>query len=200
MNKAEVARNFYHSDEFTQTDDIKTLKKYARDLVNESKRLYKEELKGEYSPAQAYLRYHTSRYVESLTGKKDKRVVLTIPKETQTPKQYRDLIRIHSAFQEKDTSTKEKYLEYKEKVARTLSSEGFDYNSLTNSQKKRFWELYNEAVKDDSVGSRWLDPDLYDSEQRAKTIAEVIKKRNPGGKFRSHDEQLFDLLAQISPE
>lgn len=106
---------------------------YTRALVRESnKRLTNMKKRGITTPATAFIKKHGGKF-SLRTRKGRQKNVAELREEFQRAK----------GFIESETSTVTGFRTWGTKVADTLKANaGIDYNSLTETQKRRFWQVY----------------------------------------------------------
>ena len=100
-------------------------------------------------------------------------------------------IRINRDFLLAETSTSIGYRDWQDEIANTLGrSEGFDYTRLTESQKRKFWDVYKDL---EALSSEMGDegPWQYlDSGERAKLVWEY-QHTNFGNLSQEERDTLF---------
>lgn len=115
---------------------------YTRALVRESnKRLANMKKRGITTPATAFIKKHGGKF--SLKTRKGRyKNVAELREEFQRAK----------GFIESETSTVRGFRTWETKVADTLKANaGIDYNSLTETQKRRFWQVYAKLEETDQA-------------------------------------------------
>lgn len=117
------------------------LVKVTNVLVRESnKRLTVMKKRGLKSPSTEYIKKHGGRFsTKTRTGKE--KDVARLREEFQRAK----------GFLESKTSTIKGYREWETRVAETLSKQGIDYASLTETQKRRFWQAFSKLEELDQA-------------------------------------------------
>ena len=115
---------------------------YTRTLVRESnKRLSNMKKRGITTPATAFIKKHGGKF-SLRTRKGRKKNVAELREEFQRAK----------GFIESETSTVRGFRTWETKVADTLKTNaGIDYNSLTETQKRRFWQVYAKLEETDQA-------------------------------------------------
>ena len=115
---------------------------YTRALVRESnKRLTNMKKRGITTPATAFIRKHGGKF-SLRTRKGREKNVAELREEFQRAK----------GFIESETSTVRGFRTWETKVADTLKTNaGIDYNSLTETQKRRFWQVYAKLEETDQA-------------------------------------------------
>lgn len=113
---------------------------YTRALVRESnKRLTNLKKRGIATPATSYIKKHGGKFSLKTRRGRNKNVA-ELREEFQRAK----------GFLESETSTIKGFRKWENKVAETLKNNaGIDYNSLTESQKHRFWQVYSKLEETD---------------------------------------------------
>lgn len=101
-----------------------------------NKRLKRFKQKNINTPATEYIKKHGGKF--SVAGKN----VFELREEYQRVK----------GFLESETATVKGYRSWESKIANTLKqNSGIDYNSLTESQKRKFWKVYSKLEELDSA-------------------------------------------------
>ena len=115
---------------------------YTRALVRESnKRLSNMKKRGITTPATAFIKKHGGKF-SLRTRKGREKNVAELREEFQRAK----------GFIESETSTVRGFRTWETKVADTLKTNaGIDYNSLTETQKRRFWQVYAKLEETDQA-------------------------------------------------
>lgn len=115
---------------------------YTRALVRESnKRLSNMKKRGIATPATAFIKKHGGKF-SLRTRKGREKNVAELREEFQRAK----------GFIESETSTVRGFRSWETKVADTLKTNaGIDYNSLTETQKRRFWQVYAKLEETDQA-------------------------------------------------
>ena len=115
---------------------------YTRALVRESnKRLTNMKKRGITTPATAFIKKHGGKF-SLRTRKGREKNVAELREEFQRAK----------GFIESETSTVRGFRGWETKVADTLKTNaGIDYNSLTETQKRRFWQVYAKLEETDQA-------------------------------------------------
>lgn len=115
---------------------------YTRALVRESnKRLSNMKKRGITTPATAFIKKHGGKF-SLKTRKGREKNVAELREEFQRAK----------GFIESETSTVRGFRTWETKVADTLKTNaGIDYNSLTETQKRRFWQVYAKLEETDQA-------------------------------------------------
>ena len=115
---------------------------YTRALVRESnKRLTNMKKRGITTPATAFIKKHGGKF-SLRTRKGREKNVAELREEFQRAK----------GFIESETSTVRGFRTWETKVADTLKANaGIDYNSLTETQKHRFWQVYAKLEETDQA-------------------------------------------------
>ena len=115
---------------------------YTRALVRESnKRLSNMKKRGITTPATAFIKKHGGKF-SLRTRKGREKNVAELREEFQRAK----------GFIEAETSTVRGFRSWETKVADTLKTNaGIDYNSLTETQKRRFWQVYAKLEETDQA-------------------------------------------------
>ena len=115
---------------------------YTRALVRESnKRLSNMKKRGITTPATAFIKKHGGKF-SLRTRKGREKNVAELREEFQRAK----------GFIESETSTVRGFRAWETKVADTLKTNaGIDYNSLTETQKRRFWQVYAKLEETDQA-------------------------------------------------
>ena len=115
---------------------------YTRALVRESnKRLTNMKKLGITTPATAFIKKHGGKF-SLRTRKGREKNVAELREEFQRAK----------GFIESETSTVRGFRGWETKVADTLKTNaGIDYNSLTETQKRRFWQVYAKLEETDQA-------------------------------------------------
>lgn len=115
---------------------------YTRALVRESnKRLSNMKKRGITTPATAFIKKHGGKF-SLKTRKGRQKNVAELREEFQRAK----------GFIESETSTVRGFRSWETKVADTLKTNaGIDYNSLTETQKRRFWQVYAKLEETDQA-------------------------------------------------
>lgn len=115
---------------------------YTRALVRESnKRLSNMKKRGITTPATAFIKKHGGKF-SLRTRKGREKNVAELREEFQRAK----------GFIESETSTVRGFRIWETKVADTLKANaGIDYNSLTETQKRRFWQVYAKLEETDQA-------------------------------------------------
>lgn len=115
---------------------------YTRVLVRESnKRLTNMRKRGLTTPASAFIKKHGGKFSLKTRRGRQKNVA-ELREEFQRAK----------GFIESETSTVRGFREWETKVATTLKTNaGIDYNSLTETQKRRFWQVYAKLEETDQA-------------------------------------------------
>lgn len=115
---------------------------YTRALVRESnKRLTNMKKRGITTPATAYIKKHGGKF-SLKTHKGRQKNIAELREEFQRAK----------GFIESETSTVTGFRSWETKVADTLKTNaGIDYNSLTETQKRRFWQVYAKLEETDQA-------------------------------------------------
>ena len=114
----------------------------TRALVRESnKRLTNMRKRGLTTPATAYIKKHGGKFSLKTRRGREKNVA-ELREEFQRAK----------GFLESETSTVKGFRGWEKKVADTLKANaGIDYNSLTETQKRRFWQAYAKLEETDQA-------------------------------------------------
>lgn len=115
---------------------------YTRALVRESnKRLSNMKKRGITTPATAFIKKHGGKF-SLKTRKGRQKNIAELREEFQRAK----------GFIESETSTVRGFRTWETKVADTLKTNaGIDYNSLTETQKRRFWQVYAKLEETDQA-------------------------------------------------
>ena len=115
---------------------------YTRALVRESnKRLTNMKKRGMTTPATAFIKKHGGKF-SLKTRKGREKNVAELREEFQRAK----------GFIESETSTVRGFRSWETKVSDTLKTNaGIDYNSLTETQKRRFWQVYAKLEETDQA-------------------------------------------------
>ena len=115
---------------------------YTRALVRESnKRLSNMKKRGITTPATVFIKKHGGKF-SLKTRKGRQKNVAELREEFQRAK----------GFIESETSTVRGFRSWETKVADTLKTNaGIDYNSLTETQKRRFWQVYAKLEETDQA-------------------------------------------------
>lgn len=115
---------------------------YTRALVRESnKRLTNMKKRGITTPATAFIKKHGGKF-SLKTRKGRQKNVAELREEFQRAK----------GFIESETSTVMGFRSWETKVADTLKTNaGIDYDSLTETQKRRFWQVYAKLEETDQA-------------------------------------------------
>lgn len=110
-------------------------------LTRESnRRLTVMKKKGLKSPSTEYIRKHGGKF-RTTTRRGNPKSVAELREEFQRAK----------GFLESKTSTVKGYREWETRVAETLSKQGIDYASLTETQKRRFWQAFSKLEELDQA-------------------------------------------------
>ena len=114
----------------------------TRVLVRESnKRLTNMRKRGLTTPATAYIKKHGGKFSLKTRRGREKNVA-ELREEFQRAK----------GFLESETSTVKGFRAWENKVSETLKTNaGIDYNSLTETQKRRFWQAYAKLEETDQA-------------------------------------------------
>lgn len=114
----------------------------TRVLVRESnKRLTNMRKRGLTTPATAYIKKHGGKFSLKTRRGREKNVA-ELREEFQRAK----------GFLESETSTVRGFRAWEKKVGETLKANaGIDYNSLNETQKRRFWQAYAKLEETDQA-------------------------------------------------
>lgn len=147
----------------------------TRALVRESnKRLTVAKKRGLKTPATVFIEKHGGRFS---VGDKD---IAQLREEFQRAK----------GFLESETSTVSGFRKWESKVAATLEKNaGIDYNALTETQKRRFWQVYSKLEETDQAN-------VYGGNYRT-SVREIYDAVKSGLRKRDIDTFVTDLNAQI---
>lgn len=153
---------------------------YTRALVRESnKRLTNMKKRGITTPATAFIRKHGGKF--SLTTRKGRQKnVAELREEFQRAK----------GFIESETSTVRGFHTWETKVANTLKTNaGIDYNSLTETQKRRFWQVYAKLEETDQAN-------VYGGNYRT-SVKEIYDAVKSGLRKKDIDSFVIELNKNI---
>ena len=96
-------------------------------------------------------------------------------------------------FLESETSTVKGFRKWESKIAETLSATtGIDYNSLTATQKRKFWQAYSKLEEMDSAN-------VYGARYRT-SVNEIYTAIKGGLKSRDIDAFIADMNERIYAE
>lgn len=112
-------------------------------LTRESnRRLTVMKKKGLKSPSTEYIRKHGGKF-RTTTRRGNPKSVTELREEFQRAK----------GFLESKTSTVSGYRQWESNVASTLAEQGIDYMSLTEQQKRRFWQAFSKLEELDQANT-----------------------------------------------
>ena len=111
--------------------------------------------------------------------------------EYKNVQQLREEFQRAKQFLESETSTVKGYRKWETKMARTLAKQGIDYNSLTENQKKRFWEAFSKVEELDEANT------LKGSANYRAVVNEIYQAVKGGMKKRDVDNFANDLNKQL---
>lgn len=148
----------------------------TRALVRESnKRLTNMRKRGLTTPATAYIKKHGGKFSLKTRRGREKNVA-ELREEFQRAK----------GFLESETSTIKGFREWETKVAATLKTNaGIDYNSLTETQKRRFWQAYAKLEETDQAN-------VYGGNYRT-SVKEIYDAVKSGLRKKDIDAFVIDL-------
>lgn len=142
-----------------------------------NKRLARFKKAGITTPASTYIKKHGGKF--SVAGKN----LYELREEMQRVK----------GFLESETSTVKGFRKWESKIAETLStSTGIDYNSLTETQKRKFWRAYSKLEEMDSAN-------VYGARYRT-SVNEIYTAIKGGLKSRDIDAFITDMNNRIYAE
>lgn len=153
---------------------------YTRALVRESnKRLSNMKKRGITTPATAFIKKHGGKF-SLRTRKGREKNVAELREEFQRAK----------GFIESETSTVRGFRTWETKVADTLKTNaGIDYNSLTETQKRRFWQVYAKLEETDQVN-------VYGGNYRT-SVKEIYDAVKSGLRKKDVDSFVIELNKNI---
>lgn len=153
---------------------------YTRALVRESnKRLSNMKKRGIITPATAFIKKHGGKFTLK-TRKGRQKNVAELREEFQRAK----------GFIESETSTVRGFRAWETKVADTLKTNaGIDYNSLTETQKRRFWQVYAKLEETDQAN-------VYGGNYRT-SVKEIYDAVKSGLRKKDIDSFVIELNKNI---
>lgn len=153
---------------------------YTRALVRESnKRLTNMKKRGITTPATAFIKKHGGKF-SLRTRKGRQKNVAELREEFQRAK----------GFIESETSTVTGFRTWETKVAGTLKANaGIDYNSLTETQKRRFWQVYAKLEETDQAN-------VYGGNYRT-SVREIYDAVKSGLRKKDIDSFVIELNKNI---
>lgn len=153
---------------------------YTRALVRESnKRLSNMKKRGITTPATAFIKKHGGKF-SLRTRKGREKNVAELREEFQRAK----------GFIESETSTVRGFRTWETKVADTLKTNaGIDYNSLTETQKRRFWQVYAKLEETDQAN-------VYGGNYRT-SVKEIYDAVKSGLRKKDIDSFVIELNKNI---
>lgn len=153
---------------------------YTRALVRESnKRLTNMKKRGITTPATAFIKKHGGKF-SLRTRKGRQKNVAELREEFQRAK----------GFIESETSTVRGFRAWETKVADTLKSNaGINYNSLTETQKRRFWQVYAKLEETDQAN-------VYGGNYRT-SVREIYDAVKSGLRKKDIDSFVIELNKNI---
>ena len=150
-----------------------------------NRRLTTMKKKGIKSPSTEYIRKHGGRF--SLRYTKGKR-----KGQYKNVQQLREEFQRAKGFLESETSTVKGYRKWEQKMSKTLAKQGIDYNSLTETQKRRFWQAFSKVEELDqantikgSANYRNVVNEIYDA------VKDGLLKRDLDAFARDLNEKLY---------
>ena len=152
-----------------------------------NRRLTTMKKKGIKSPSTEYIKRHGGRF--SLRYKRGKH-----KGEYKNVAQLREEFQRAKAFLESETSTVKGYRRWENKMAKTLAKQGIDYNSLTETQKRRFWQAFSKVEETDEANT------LKGSANYRITVNEVFEAVKGGLKQSDIDEFAKNLNDRLYRE
>ena len=111
-----------------------------------NRRLTTMKKKGLKSPSTEYIRKHGGRFSLRYTKGKHKG-------EYKNVAQLREEFQRAKGFLESETSTIKGFRRWEKGVADTLAKQGIDYNSLSPTQKRRFWQAFAKVEELDEANT-----------------------------------------------
>lgn len=142
-----------------------------------NKRLARMKKQGITTPATEYIKKHGGKF--STKGKD----VMQLRKEFQRAK----------GFLESETSTIKGYRRWENKIAKTLKdTAGIDYNSLTETQKRKFWKAYSKLEELDCAN-------VYGAKYRT-SVNEIYTAVKGGLKMKDIDNFVNSMNNKIYQE
>lgn len=153
---------------------------YTRALVRESnKRLSNMKKRGITTPATAFIKKHGGKF-SLKTRKGRQKNMAELREEFQRAK----------GFIESETSTVRGFRTWETKVADTLKANaGIDYNSLTETQKRRFWQVYAKLEETDQAN-------VYGGNYRT-SVKEIYDAVKSGLRKKDIDSFVIELNKNI---
>lgn len=153
---------------------------YTRVLVRESnKRLTNMRKRKLTTPATAFIKKHGGKF-SLKTRKGRQKNVAELREEFQRAK----------GFLESETSTVRGFRNWETKVANTLKTNaGIDYNSLTETQKRRFWQVYAKLEETDQAN-------VYGGNYRT-SVREIYDAVKSGLRKKDIDSFVIELNKSI---
>lgn len=137
------------------------------------------------SPSTEYIKRHGGRFSLRYTKGKHKG-------EYKNVAQLREEFQRAKGFLESETSTVKGFRKWEKGVADTLAKQGIDYNSLTETQKRRFWQAFAKVEELDQANT------LKGSANYKATVNEIFEavkggllKRDIDAFARKLNDQLY---------
>ena len=152
----------------------------TRVLVRESnKRLTNMRKRGLTTPATAYIKKHGGKFSLKTRRGREKNVA-ELREEFQRAK----------GFLESETSTVRGFRAWEKKVSETLKANaGIDYNSLNETQKRRFWQAYAKLEETDQAN-------VYGGNYRS-SVKEIYDAVKSGLRKSKIDAFVVDLSSSL---
>ena len=153
---------------------------YTRVLVRESnKRLTNMRKRKLTTPATAFIKKHGGKFSLKTRKGRQKNVA-----------EWREEFQRAKGFLESETSTVRGFRNWETKVANTLKTNaGIDYNSLTETQKRRFWQVYAKLEETDQAN-------VYGGNYRT-SVREIYDAVKSGLRKKDIDSFVIELNKSI---
>lgn len=139
------------------------------------------------SPSTEYIKRHGGRFSLRYTKGKHKG-------EYKNVAQLREEFQRAKGFLESETSTVKGFRKWEKGVADTLAKQGIDYNSLTETQKRRFWQAFAKVEELDQANT------LKGSANYKATVNEIFEAVKDGLLKRDIDAFARKLNDQLYSE
>lgn len=139
------------------------------------------------SPSTEYIKRHGGRFSLRYTKGKHKG-------EYKNVAQLREEFQRAKGFLESETSTVKGFRKWEKGVADTLAKQGIDYNSLTETQKRRFWQAFSKVEELDQANT------LKGSANYKATVNEIFEAVKDGLLKRDIDAFARKLNDQLYSE